>query len=161
LLSIENATINSYFASVLADFIRHQLLKQKTSFTFETVMSFKDKVDFLREAKDSGYRTYLYYIATDDPEINKSRVRNRVHFGGHPVSDEKIVSRYKNSLSLLIDAVRQTNRAYNFDNSNDGENKKFLIAEITEGKELVFKADLIPAWFKHAVLDKITHPTSD
>ena len=31
--------VNSYHASVLVDFIRHDLLRRKVSFTFETVMS--------------------------------------------------------------------------------------------------------------------------
>ena len=38
--------VNSYYASVCADFIRHELLKAKVSFTFETVMSSRDKVVF-------------------------------------------------------------------------------------------------------------------
>lgn len=34
--------VNSYWASVLADFIRHKLLAAQVSFTFETVMSSPD-----------------------------------------------------------------------------------------------------------------------
>jgi len=41
--------INSYFASVASDFIRQKLLETATSFTFETVMSSPDKVEFLKE----------------------------------------------------------------------------------------------------------------
>lgn len=51
--------VNSYWASVLADFIRHKLLVSKVSFTFETVMSSPDKVAFLQKAQQAGYRTYL------------------------------------------------------------------------------------------------------
>lgn len=36
--------VNSYFASVLSDFIRNKLLEAKISFAFETVMSSEDKV---------------------------------------------------------------------------------------------------------------------
>ncbi len=44
--------INSYFASVIADFVRRKFVAQHRSFTFETVMSSPDKVDFLqRRAK--------------------------------------------------------------------------------------------------------------
>lgn len=52
--------VNSYFASVLADFVRHKLLDSQTSFTFETVMSSPDKVDFIHKAQQAGFRTYLY-----------------------------------------------------------------------------------------------------
>ncbi|WP_243479370.1 hypothetical protein [Orrella daihaiensis] len=44
-LSFGDLQINSYFASVLADLIRQQLISQGESLTFETVMSSPDKVD--------------------------------------------------------------------------------------------------------------------
>lgn len=61
-----NAEVNSYFASVTADFIRHKFIEYSKSFTFETVMSFPDKIELLRKAQSIGYRTYLYYVATED-----------------------------------------------------------------------------------------------
>jgi predicted ABC-type ATPase len=54
-LSFHNVIVNSYFASVAADFIRHKLLETGTSFTFETVMSSPDKVAFLQKAQRRGY----------------------------------------------------------------------------------------------------------
>lgn len=96
---------NSYYASVLADFIRQALLGAGLSFTFETVMSFPDKVEFLQKAQQVGFRTYLYFVATEDPAINIDRVRHRVEMGGHPVDEDKIVSRYARSLELLFDAI--------------------------------------------------------
>jgi predicted ABC-type ATPase len=155
LLSIETTKVNSYHASVIADFIRNKLLEQKQTFTFETVMSSEDKISFLKKAQDLGYRTYLYYIATEDPEINKSRVKNRVHFGGHTVPEKKIVDRYFRSLNSLVDAIRLTNRAYLFDNSKEGENNSFLVAEVTDGKTLVMKSETAPAWFDRYVWKKV------
>lgn len=156
-LDFSQVPVNSYFASVAADFLRRQLLKQKTSFTLETVMSSPDKVDLLEQAQQQGYRTYLYYIATDDPAINISRVRNRVIQGGHPVPEDKIVSRYHRSLDLLMEAIHHTNRAYIFDNSGQNQERTWL-AEITDGKTLEIKVDQIPAWFVEAVLQKISSP---
>jgi predicted ABC-type ATPase len=135
--------VNSYFASICADFIRHQLLKRKISFTFETVMSSRDKVDFLEKAQKAGYRTYLYFISTQDPSINISRVENRVKLGGHPVPKEKIVSRYYRSMKLLSEAVKYTNRAYIFDNSGQ---EKLWLAEVTDGKEFEYKSQFVPEW---------------
>ena len=146
--------VNAYFASVAADFLRQKLLERKVTFTFETVMSSPDKVALLEKARSAGYRTYLYYIATDDPQINISRVRNRVRLGGHPVPEDKIVSRYHRSLGLLMEAIRHADRAYVFDNSGHLQEKVWL-AEITSGKVLELKTDQVPAWFKRAVLDKI------
>ena len=143
--------VNSYFASVLADFVRHKLLVDKASFTFETVMSSPDKIDFLRKAQQAGYRTYLYFVATEDPDINVARVQARVQMGGHPVAEDKIRDRYVRSLELLPDAVAYADRAYIFDNSGGG---KVWIAEVTGGTDIEMKADQMPAWFKAALWDK-------
>src|SRR5262249_16923771 len=97
---------NAYLASVIAAFIRNKLIQNKKSFTTETVMSFPDKVELLREAQHIGYRTYLYYIATEDPRINISRIRYRIEAGGHSVPEDKIISRYQRSLDLLFEAIR-------------------------------------------------------
>lgn len=151
-LSFFEVSVNSYFASVAADFIRHKLLERGTSFTFETVMSSADKVLFLKKAQQRGFRTYLYFVATDDPIINISRVRNRVRLGGHPVPDDKVIARYARSLDLLLEAIRHTNRAYIFDNSGPAQ---IWLAEVSDGKTLTMKADQMPAWFKAAVWEKI------
>ncbi|MFM2059419.1 MAG: hypothetical protein RLY71_3804 [Pseudomonadota bacterium] len=138
------AEVNSYYASVLADFIRHQLLAAGTSFTFETVMSSDDKIEFLRKAQDAGFRTYLYFVATEDPEINIARVQHRVRMGGHPVPHDKIVSRYHRSLDLLSQAVTFASRAYIFDNSG---HERVWIAEVTDGRDLELHTDQLPHWF--------------
>ncbi len=150
-LSFFEVSVNSYFASVAADFIRHKLLERGTSFTFETVMSSADKVLFLKKAQLRGFRTYLYFVATDDPIINISRVRNRVRLGGHPVPDDKVITRYGRSLGLLLEAIRHTDRAYIFDNSGPSQ---ILLAEVSDGKTLTIKTDQMPAWFKAALWDK-------
>jgi predicted ABC-type ATPase len=150
-LSFFSVTVNSYFASVAADFIRHKLLEIRTSFTFETVMSSPDKVAFLAKAKDQGFRIYLYYVATEDPDINISRVRHRVKMGGHSVPEDKIVSRYHRSLDLLMEAVQLTHRAYIFDNTS---HECIWLAEVTDGHLLEMKSDRMPQWFKLSLWDK-------
>ena len=151
-IDFHDVLINSYFASVCADFIRHQLLKLKVSFTFETVMSSRDKVEFLKKAQESGYRTYLYFIATQDPFINISRVENRVKLGGHSVPKEKILSRYYRSLELLPEAIKYSNRAYIFDNSSQ---EKSWLAEVTDGKEFQYKSKFVPEWLEKYVFSGV------
>lgn len=151
LVQFGDVEVNSYVASVLADFIRHQLLAEKASFTFETVMSSPDKVDFLHKAQRAGYRTYLYFVATEDPDINVARVQARVEMGGHPVAEDKIRSRYVRTLELLPEAVAYADRAYIFDNSGGA---RVWIAEVSHGTEIEIKTDSMPAWFKTALWDK-------
>ena len=152
-LVFKDLQVNSYFASVASDFIRHELLKIDETFTFsfETVMSSVDKVEFLKKAQELGFRTYLYYIATEKPSINIERVAGRVKRGGHPVPKDKIIARYYRSLELLFSAIQFTNRAYIFDNS---AHEDICIAEITNGKELEAKIIELPDWFKQSVWDK-------
>ena len=150
-LSFFAVGVNAYFASVAADFLRQKLIEASVSFTFETVMSSPDKVTLLQKAQQRGYRTYLYYVATDDPAINVLRVRHRVMMGGHAVPEDKIVSRYERSLRLLNEAIEHTNRAYLFDNSNHSHR---WLAEITDGQALEMKTDQVPGWFKKAVSEK-------
>ncbi|KIU52285.1 hypothetical protein B8W70_02230 [Pseudomonas sp. 1239] len=144
--------VDSYFASVIADFIRQHLLDQGASFTFETVMSHPSKVDFMREARACGYRTYLYFVSTENPDINVDRVTIRVHEGGHPVAPEKVHERYAKSLGLLPGAVAASNRAYIFDNSGDSA---VLLAEITDGTQLEYRTEDIPDWFFESYIDRV------
>ncbi|MBF0439629.1 MAG: hypothetical protein HQL93_10970 [Magnetococcales bacterium] len=150
-LNFSAVSINAYFASVTADFIRRKLLSSCVTFTCETVMSSDDKVELLSKAQSVGYRTYLYYVATEDPLINISRVRHRVKIGGHDVPEEKIISRYYRSLDLLMDAVQHTDRAYIFDNSGC---ERIWLAEVTGGKTMDIKTDKIPNWFMQSLLNK-------
>lgn len=156
-LDFSGIGINSYLASAIIELVRWKLLQTGISFTFETVMSSPDKVAFLETARAGGYRTYLYYIATEDPDINVSRVSSRVQEGGHDVPVDRIVSRYHRSLDLLFDAIRQSDRAYVFDNS--GENRTW-VAEIEGGKSIEIKTKAVPAWFEMAVLRKLGREAS-
>ena len=116
-----------------------------------TVMSSPDKVAFLQKAQQAGYRTYLYFVATEDADINVSRVKYRVQVGGHPVAEDKIRSRYVRSLELLPQAVAHADRAYIFDNSGA---ERVWVAEVTDGLEIEMKTDEMPAWFKVALWDQ-------
>lgn len=151
-IDFSDVNVIAYFASVAADFIRRKLVQSNQTLTFETVMSSADKTDFFAEAQAAGYRTYLYFVATESPEINLSRVRIRVKAGGHDVPADKIKSRYTRSLELLWAAIQHANRAYIFDNSGD---RAELIAEITDAETIEIKTDRVPAWFVKYVLDKI------
>jgi predicted ABC-type ATPase len=150
-IDFANVSSNSYFASVIADFIRQKLIQTKQSFSFETVMSSPDKIDLLENSHLNGYRNYLYFIATDDPRVNISRVKIRIKAGGHAVPEDKIITRYFRTLDLLWDAIKLTNRTYLFDNS--GTEAK-LIAKITDTENLKLLVDDIPDWFEKYVLNK-------
>ncbi len=144
-LSKSNITINSYHAALIADFLRTELVKHDISFSFETVMSDRRKLDFLSFAYKAGYRVYLYYVATESYEINLARVRNRTLQGGHSVPDEKVISRYERSLDILSQAIHddsvKVHRVYLFDNSAELN----LQAEIADGS-VEIKTNNLTSW---------------
>jgi len=122
---------HSYEGALISAFLRHHLQESRIDFCFETVMSHPSKIEEIKEAKQKGYKTYLYFICIDDPEVNVSRVENRVSKGGHNVALEKISSRYYNTLSNLLPMIENVDKCYLFDNSSE-EYK--LIAKISENK---------------------------
>lgn len=150
ILHLGSLVVDSYLAADLAELIRQQLLLSGISFTYETVMSHSGKVDFMKYAGSQGYRVYLYYIATEDPEINISRVKVREVQRGHSVAPEVVKSRYFKSLELLKSAVKNSNRAFIFDNSGV---KAELVAEISEG-EMVQRNEIVkvPLWVARYLL---------
>lgn len=153
IVAINKASINSYVAALIADFLREELLAAGISFSFETVMSDERKIDLAKRAGKKGYRVYLYFVATIDPKINIGRVSQRVQLGGHNVNHKIILKRYNKSLSLLYEMVKLTNRAYLFDNS--GKTYE-LVAEITDGNMLKINDSRkgMPNWFYHHIFLK-------
>lgn len=144
---------SAYDAAFTADFIRQQLLIQDSTFTFETVLSHKSKIEFLKQSKSRDYKNYLYFICTIDPTINTERIKNRVLSGGHSVPEQKIEKRYFESLSLLADVIPFCYRAYFFDNSTE-ERSIDPIAEIDRSGNLNIKTN-IPWWLNEYVIEKL------
>lgn len=143
--------VDSYLACYVAMCIRNGLLlvKKDITFTIETVMSHESKLDFMRVARERGFRIYLYYISTSSPEINVGRVATRVIKGGHNVPEDKIKSRYERSLRNLHEAILLSDRAYLFDNS---ESSHQWIAEYDGATgELRYIAEEIPQWVENCL----------
>lgn len=97
---------------------RQACLEAGRSFSFETVMSHPSKIEVLREAKTRGFRTALYFVATESPSLNVARVAQRVLLGGHDVPEDRIRQRYVRTLDLLPQALEQADLADLFDNTH-------------------------------------------
>lgn len=146
-----DGNLDSYHCSIIAEFLRFYLLENDITFSFETVMSHDSKVNFLKLAKEKGFKTYLYFICTQDYKINLQRILNRVKKGGHDVNPEKTIQRYYRSLELLYDAFMQSDRAFIIDSSN--ENRE-VIVEKDKSNVSILKEN-VPEWISKYLLGKI------
>lgn len=146
----EESCPDNYFAGALATFVYHHLLLSDRTFSYETVMSDPRKVEQFEQAKQSGFRIYLYFVCTDDPSINIGRIDQRVANNEHDVPDDKVIKRYYKVFDHLLDVIHLTDRAYLFDNSNELR----LFMEIEKGR-LFTTRDTIPRWFIEHVYPKL------
>jgi len=122
-------------AQIIADRRREACIENRSSFSFETVMSHPSKVDILVRAKEAGFFVQLFFVGTDNPQTNIERVALRVAQGGHDVPREKIISRWARTMEYLSEAIRSADQAFVFDNSIAG----FVAA----GPRLVFRRSFI------------------
>ncbi len=117
-------------AAKLATQIREDCIAQGKSLIFETVLSSDDKVDFIRKAKSKGYFIRLFFVGTESPAINASRIVQRVMEGGHDVPITKIISRYSKSIANCCVVSTIVDRVYLYDNSVELQDPKLLFRVI-------------------------------
>ncbi len=104
-----------------------ELLEKELDFAFETTLTTKSYLRFIREARKKGYFISLVFFWLSSPDLAIERVKSRVSEGGHHIPEEVVVRRYyrglKNLFTIFLDEV---DYALIFDNS--GPNSE-LIAE--------------------------------
>ena len=64
-------------AAQMATKQRYECLETGTDFVFETVFSSDEKLEFIRKAKDAGFFIRIFYVCTESPLINVSRIALR------------------------------------------------------------------------------------
>lgn len=145
--------IGAYEAAEAAEQLRREMVARRESFVFETVLSDPRgaKVDFLREAAETGYDVLLCFIGVDSAAISRERVAVRVLQGGHGVPKEKLVSRYPRTLQNLAYALKVLPRVLIYDNSERIRARRFrFVAEYKNGVQVRASTEL-PIWFKTLV----------
>lgn len=113
--------------------LREVYLLKKEGILFETVLSAVDKLDYIKRAKVAGYFIRLFFVGTDHPSINASRIAHRVMEGGHDVPISKIISRFTKSILNCCIIAPLVDRLYVYDNSVEYAEPKLLF-RATDGK---------------------------
>lgn len=141
-----DARARNIAAAEIAEARRLECLDSGKSFAFETVMSTPEKVALLSQARARGYQVTLVFVTTSDPEINVSRVANRVAMGGHPVPVDSIRARYSAAMQLLPVAIEQADTVMVYDNSRDDEMALRVAQKFNRGELSFMNGPFTPEW---------------
>ena len=120
---------------------RARLLKAGQPFVYQdaTIDS-----QIIQEAHDSGFDVKVFYIATEDPNLNMGRVLVRVNNGGAFASLARIPDDYAQSMKQLSDVKKVADDLMLFDNTAHGRGHR-LVAHFQAG-ELMKLARSVPKW---------------
>jgi predicted ABC-type ATPase len=112
-------------AACKAELMRLQCIKNKQSFSFETVLSTDRNLNLLKNAKNNGYFIRGIYVLTANAELNVLRVQARKQSGGHDVPSEKVRSRYDKSLLNLPTFIDLCDVCHIYDNTKQEPKRIF------------------------------------
>ena len=85
------------------------LLSQNVDFAFETTLSTRSFVGFIKQAKETDYKINLIYYCyywLDSAELAIERVKIRVAEGGHNIPTDTIIRRYYAGLENFINLYK-------------------------------------------------------
>lgn len=80
----------------------NELLDEGVDFAFETTLSTKSYVSFIKKAQNAGYEVTLLYFWLDSPRVAFDRVAKRVSEGGHNIPIDVIERRYYRGIKNLF-----------------------------------------------------------
>ena len=98
----------------------HSFAKKRVSFAFETTLSGRSYLAFLRHLKAEGYEIHLFFLSLTSAELALSRVKERVSRGGHNVPEHIVRRRFDRSMRNFLRYYRQLADVWTlFDNSGE------------------------------------------
>jgi predicted ABC-type ATPase len=80
----------------------NQLMSESADFAFETTLSTRSYVSFIKEAIKNNYEVTLVFFWLNSPELAKQRVAKRVSKGGHHIPNDVVERRYYRGIQNLI-----------------------------------------------------------
>ena len=120
---------------------RSRLMKEGQSFVYQgtTIDS-----QMIREARAAGYEVKVFYVGTEDPNLNMGRVLLRVNNGGQFAPLARIPDDYVQGLKQLSEAKKSADDLMLFDNTTHGRGHR-LVAHF-QGGEVMKLARSVPKW---------------
>ncbi len=101
-------------------------------FAFETTLSGKKYVSFLKELKEKGYKTHLFFLWIPSVDLSLARIKDRVARGGHDVLEPDVRRRFNRGIYNFFKLYEPLLDLWIlFENSTA---KPYLIAKKEDGK---------------------------
>lgn len=120
-----------------------ELIDGGGDFAFETTLSTRSYVSFIREAQAKGYIVTLIFFWLESIELAKARVAKRVSEGGHNIPPDVIERRYSKGLINLPNFIKLVNNWMVCDNSRG------LSSKVADGNKLGVSNVYNPDIWKH------------
>lgn len=118
----------------------HALADKNSDFAFETTLSGKSYITFLKKLKKKYYSIHLFFLWIPNAELALARIKERVVDGGHDIPVVDVRRRFNRGLYNLFKFYKPLlNTLMLFNNSGAIPN---LIAEEREGKILIIDKNL-------------------
>lgn len=117
-----------------------ELSDKSANFAFETTLSGRTYLSFLKRLKDKGYRLHLFFIWIPSASLALGRIKDRVASGGHDVPAADVRRRFRRSIENFFKFyVPLLDTWMCFDNSGETPH---LIAESVDDKLSIKDEDL-------------------
>lgn len=129
-------------------FVRHHI-DEGVDFAVETTMRTAIAIEQARIARRNGFHAMLFFLATEDPNINVERVRARAFGGGHAAPEAEIRSTYVASLGMLKEAIAVFDVVECFDTTRHDSAPRWIAS--LRGPQLTLRDTPTPAWLQLAL----------
>lgn len=133
-----------------------ELARNREDFGFESTLSSRTFVPFLKDMKRQGYAISLFYFSLGNATLAIRRVRLRVRLGGHDVPPDTVKRRFHRSLVNFFALYQPIADEWSlFDNSADGAAKRIALHN---RDELIIQDE--PAWQRiRRLADRLGSPS--
>ena len=109
-----------------------ELINKGETFAFETTLSSKYFVEFIKKAKEKDYEIVLLFLMLNSVNLAIKRVETRVEEGGHNIPTDVIKRRYNNGMKNFFNRyIGIVDKWFLVDNS--GESFQFVAEGTKDG----------------------------
>lgn len=113
------------------------LASAKQDFAFETTLSGRSYVRWLRELRAEGYRRHLVFLSLPSADLAVARVAGRVRRGGHHVPDDVVRRRFTAGVRHFFSVYKDAVDGWTVYDNADLVSPRLVATRDWEGQEVV------------------------